>query len=345
MANEIIQNIKTFDVDTIELFAAKQQHVSHNEYDYTFIGAGGEGVVYKVGSHAIKIYKRAANISNELKAFELCDKMRNDNVCINTLKVISSIRMFNMPILIMELVDGSLEDWSKSNHDDQEWYNMIFQVVYGVFCLQKHLKMYHSDLKPKNILFKKLNEPINITYNIATLVNVTITTNTIFLLSDFGHAQSELLPIQELSPIQIDLYINENADLNELSSFHKRLAVTIIMDIYKYDRINKFGSADRNFASYVSHEKASLAIKLKNYPEYVQKRMLLRAMCYYLLEKNIIHLSSLRRVKNKIRLPSENVIMILNYINSHSNVDTMVYICSKLEMDNKNIKTLHVLNA
>jgi len=60
-------------------------------------------------------------------------------------------------ISIMEKADGTLFDWSNKPHSEDEWYNMLFQIMAGLTALQSDkLQIFHNDIKAQNILYHNI---------------------------------------------------------------------------------------------------------------------------------------------------------------------------------------------
>jgi len=320
--SDILTCINNMSKQTIIQFNTQCRNgtIKHNNCNFLFLGKGGEGCVYKVGNYAVKFYKSSndKNQSNELVSMMHCTKLFEKNVTNQLMKLEGHTVVHNYTVIIMKLISGSLEDWILQSHSEQEWYKMIFQVTYGVLCLQKCLKMFHSDLKPKNILFKTLDTPITINFKVQNELDITFETNTEFYLADFGHAQSLLFKKNKLSNSNIENALENNTDLEHLSEFNKRLIVSILLENYSIEQIISLAKDDPNVTSYIKNERNKLTEKFKNFPPHVLNNMIKRSISYYVYEKGYVLTDSLDQTK--IKLPPDIIAQFLPTLNTKINI-------------------------
>ena len=323
---DIIDNLK---YNEHEILIKKNPRVftisdNNKQLKLEFLGKGGEGIVYKYDNYAIKFYKNIIVFNKDLFITRLTNRLANDKITNNFLTLYGYTQVFQKDVMIINLIDGNLENWILSKHTDDEWLNMIFQMLYAVLTMQQCLKMYHADMKPKNLLFKKINPSIfeyNIKTNNKTYAYKT-KTNYIFMISDFGHSSSLLFPKQEynennISNDEINKLINKNKDLEHLASFHKRLIVTMINNTYSLDELVRIGNNNEDFNKYMANAKKEIEKDMHSYNDKVKSHMLFRSLAYYLLENDYIDIKSLQqKSKNKIHLPSKNIINILNSLSN-----------------------------
>jgi serine/threonine protein kinase len=258
------------------------QKKSYNNFIY--LGKGGTSVVYKYESHAIKIILKEKFNESEYKLSEYFNELLDKQISINFLRVYNLFDFGNYKVIEMELADGDLYKWINQKNSDNEWIKMILQLIISIRILQLKINFFHRDLKPKNILFKKLNNKINFTYKINNK-EYQIEMNTIFYLTDFTHSESNIT--EKNSKYQ---YINIDTDLYELENLPKRLKVDKLMNKYDIKEIIKIGDKSRlseNFKSYFDKEQSNL-IFLKSYPEFIKQKYLKRALIYYLVENKLI---------------------------------------------------------
>lgn len=294
--------------------------------NFKFIGKGGEGVVYKINNYAVKIYRqqnKQHKENNEIKILKKLNELLNKNITNNFIKIYDFVWIHNFDILVMELVNGDLEKWVKIKHSDTEWLIMIFQILYGLIVLQKYLKLYHSDMKPKNILFKKVNNGvykyvINNDNN-DKVASISFQTDTIFMIGDFGHAQ------MLTNSGEIMKYIENNSDLLQLSSFHRRLVVNMMENIYTLENLIEIGKKHKQFQKYFVWSKAKIDKDLKNFDEKTKNNMLFRSLAYYLIEYDYININDLPICeKDYSCLPSKKIIKILESLDGILGFDKLV---------------------
>lgn len=318
-----IKNLKYNDLQSL-LKNTKDQTI--NNTNYVFLGKGGEGIVYKIGSSnvAMKIYKIKSKRNKEICVLKKLNNLMNENVCNNFLKIYGSKNLFGHAILLMDLIDGNLEKWVEVEHSKNEWLIMIFQILYGLLILQTKLKMCHSDMKPKNILFKKVNSQIN-KYTINDNEICVLKTDILFMISDFGHSQSLFFNDNKMKNSEIELCIENNLDLKHVIAFHKRLAVTIITNHYTLENILDMGKNDINFIEYVKWITNEIDKDLKNYNPSIKKHMLFRDLSYYMLEKGYMDINDLpMQDKNiKIILPPKEIIELLESLEEVKGINSL----------------------
>ena len=330
---EIIRKFTHYDI--INMIKNNKNHTIRNSL-LIFLGKGGEGIVYRIAKtyFAMKIYKsKSRGINKEILVLQKLNGLMDRAITNNFLKMYGSYQVSGYFILLMGLLDGNLEEWVKIKHTDSEWYQMIFQVLYGLLVLQTHLKMYHSDMKPKNILFKNVNNQ-TYKYVINDKPVATITTNYLFIISDFGHSKSLLIDntndnIKGNTAINgaiscagtgntnviaesIELCIENNLDLEHIAGFHKRLAVTIITNAYTLENLIEMGGDDEYFIGYMDRSNQEIEQSMGKYSPHIKKHMLFRALSYYLLEHDYFNIDDLPVLANsKIILPSKKIMEVL----------------------------------
>lgn len=335
--NELINKINNMDQATFNKINAGENVIMLGQTKLIFIGKGGEGIIYGIGKFAIKFYKtnkssyteKYTNKGNSKEMFilEESTKLVNKNVTNNFLKLYAVTEIFKHTVIILDLVNGDLESWTDTLHDDNEWLSMIFQLLYATFVMQMCLKIYHHDLKPKNMLFKRLDKPCTIKYVIKNndkehvfFINV----NTIFLITDFGQASTLLSKSNVFIPETIQLSIDNNLDLEHLAVFHNRQAVTLLKKAYTVKDLIEMGKTDKNFRSYYDHHYNKIRKNMKGYPPNVIESMLFRALGYYVIEKKLIDISDIPNVDNDIFLPTKKIQHVLESLSELKGKGTLL---------------------
>lgn len=283
MVDDLIRQINNMDYKTYKKICFYEDKIVLGKYKLILLGKGGEGVVYGVDKYAIKFFIpnkqfSVAHKNNtreiEMSIFEKSLALLNRNVTNNFLRLFAKTKIFASTVVILDLVDGTLENWIETLHSDDEWMIMIFQVLYAVYIMQTCLKTYHNDLTIRNILFKKLNNPTVIKYKIKvgkTYSSFTFTTDIIFLIADFGCA-SMLEAVNKFIPKESDKYIqntvkfaiDNNLDLKHLSILHNTLALILMKNTYKLDELIEIGKKDSSFMQYYNETKKHLKHKYNN---------------------------------------------------------------------------------
>jgi hypothetical protein len=273
---------------------------------FIYLGHGAQGVAFKLTINDINdnslnyenvVLKVSTGISkNEIALLNKTSELVFKGATHNFLKVYDQFDIDNTKhITIMELADGNLNNWIKEYKNEYDIWTMIFQIIYSVNIMQKMLKMYHADMKPKNIVYKKLDNTKILKYKINEKI-YDIKINYLFFPIDFGHSQSLLLQNNKIPNESIINFITSNADLYELSSLPKRLYVDNLINKYQLSDIKNF-SKDINFIQYVKDVEDKIKKELPNYTKQVHDARIKRAILYYLVETNKID-------PNKIDVPN-----------------------------------------
>lgn len=292
--------------------------IKNNKVHIQMIGKGGQGKVYKIkaidlvatenelqhndscntkkcGYIVIKIVKKNPKVNNnELKIISYCKDIIDKHISPNFLYFYGVNSIANYNIIMSEYADGNLEDWLKTFHSYSEWRSFLFQFLIGVLCVQTKLKAYHSDLKPKNIFYKKLaNRTLSFDYEIidgGKREYIVPTYGYLYVLADFGRVQSLLLKHNKLNENSIKLYISNNIDLEHIIDLPKRIMVNTLEKIYSLDdllRIIKLRD-DIYFDNYFKNKRKEIDKDLSKYPDIVKNKMLYRSVAYYVVEKQYI---------------------------------------------------------
>lgn len=262
----------------------------HEGVIYKYLGKGGTGVVYKIKEdqdYAIKIIPKTKYNDKEYKIGLYLNKIINID-SINFVRIYDKIETESFVVLKMDYIPGKFTNWIMEKHTDKEWMECILQIIISLRILQQKINLFHRDMKPKNILFKTVEEPIEFEYeNPANNKKYKITTSTIFYITDFAHSTSNITK-EEDNKLYESLYDNEDSDLFEIKNIPQRLKVDKIMKEYKYNELHKIASKSEYFTEYYNEEKNKIEQKLKSYPTFIKEKHLTRNITYFILENNLI---------------------------------------------------------
>jgi len=301
-----------------------------NGKTYSYVGKGGEGVIYKLENKIIKIYTKVEMnmIVKEFYVFGLLRELNSINK--NVVHMDKYYLSLSNPVIIMELMDGDLTKWCtimvKNEEDtikamtddefDEQWLAMIFQVTYGLMFLNK-LKILHTDTKSKNILYKKndstLENNSNNEYNEYVINNDSyeVPTDYLFKVSDFGAIQIIGSSSNRISDEEIIYRIKKREDLYELSRILFRMVVNYGINDYNWSHINEIIKKDPKYKLYRDEQKEHLDKELGHMPQKVRDKMLLRSMIYYAIENDLIDKNEIIK-KYSLRMPSSIVSDVLD---------------------------------
>jgi serine/threonine protein kinase len=336
--DNLINNIKKMSHSTFKQINKCDEVVKLGNLKLKFIGKGGEGIIYGIDKYAIKIYKTNTSDythkytnqggSKEIFILKESSKLVDLKVTNTFLKVYGFTEVFGKTVVIMDLVDGDLESWTEKEHTDHDWLSMIFQMLYATFIMQICLKIYHHDMKPKNMLFKKCDGGMN-TYKYIIKTNGTqhefiLSTRDFFLITDFGQASTLLSNKNVFLPETIQISIDNNLDLEHLAVFHNRQAVTMLKDAYTLKDLVDMGKNDPHFMSYHDKHKNKINKNMKGYSESVKDSMLFRALGYYIIEKKYIDISDIPNVKHELYLPSKKIQKVLESLSELKGKGTLL---------------------
>ena len=275
------------------------------------ISKGGDGYVYKITinnfDYAIKVLKK--DDIKEILITEYAQRLYNKNI-IKIYDYFFSTKDFDKNVMIMELMEGNLEKWTKNmffnkyNFSDEDFNNefryMIFTISQAFLDLNEN-NILHLDAKPKNILFKKFDKKIRLNYG-----KKHIETYFLFKITDFGKAQIDKEEFKSNTDIDINVkkYIDDREDLFELSRILLRILVNIIVNKYDMSYFDKF--KDNKFIEYRDDTIKEINKTIYNYPSKIKNNFLKRSLLYYLIENNVIKTENIIK-KFKITYPNKEI--------------------------------------
>ena len=205
------------------------------------------------------------NWKNEIKISLLVSSFVVNRICPNfpmTVAIKFSSEYKNTFQQIIEKMDGDVEDlWDeiKKVENDHLKNIFVFQILIALYCLYKN-KIVHGDLKKKNIVYKKLDNPVIITY-ILQGKQYDIITNYIFYITDFGVSKNM---IQNKS--------DKVADIISIASIYLKGSITMKLDRtvsrelknILFPEVNMPNTRPKNFINYLSKNYENILLKLIN---------------------------------------------------------------------------------
>lgn len=278
-------------------------NVNDTVVSYKYIAKGGEGYVYfvefsknkKKYSFAVK-YKINSDSSNEVYYIKLGSMLVLDKFVPNFLLYYTSKTVDDKLLIAVEKADGDLNNWLETYHTDKEWYSFLFQITAGVVALQQH-NVQHRDLKPKNILYSKLEDKQKyFSYTVNKTEFFIEHTGYLFYISDFGHS------------VKVDKV--DNSDMYHIKTLYNRIVVSYLEKKYKFVQlINMVPNTDTQFKKYMKTEKIRIKKELEKYPQNIVNKMIKRSIAYYIVEKNYYKIDL---KDSKLKLPSTNIKQLID---------------------------------
>lgn len=121
----------------------------------------------------------------EYRIMQLTNRMIDKFICPNFIKAYDFDR--KMGILIMEYADSDTKFLFKNEYYDTEVYkSYICQILLSIYIFNNYTMLFHRDVKPDNILCKKIDKDIVFHYKIGKLDFYIPTFGYLFMLADFG---------------------------------------------------------------------------------------------------------------------------------------------------------------
>lgn len=268
-----------------------------------FIGKGGDGIVYKIESNVcgiavVKIFKKIDDMKNEIKILTKLKNIIDDNNCPNFIYMFGN----KNNKVIFEYCDGDLEKWFEEEHSYEEWYSVLFQLYMGIFFMNKIINISHNDLKPKNILFKKIKKSI-FRYKIDDKTYDIDNYGILVLIADFTKYNSN----------------KENLDLQNLLDIPNRIKINNIIKLNKYntkDIYNEY-KANHKFIEYYNLKKED-ADNIFNNNNCIKDKFFLKSLIYYLVENNLINYDI--KLKDELfKSPPNKIIELINKLDNKFN--------------------------
>ena len=308
--NDINNIIDKFDKQELE----KLYNFKSKDTRFKYIARGKEVIVYKLGNYAIKIMKTDDSSDNEIVAIK---KIINHPEFINFIRFYFVKEIENYTIYCMNLAKDHLRNWYKNTHTDIEWLSMLIQILIGMYQFNILLKMFHNDLKRKNVLYDYHDKIQILNYNINGKI-YQLKTKYIFYISDFSHASPENKHVANIS----DEYFIKHELFRKI--FTDVISNELIDDKYSKqyieDYIFKNTQKSEEYKKYYQEHEQKINNKFKNNKkmiEYVLKKTIIS----YGIEHDMIDITPF---KNKISSPSKQIIDLFSKLD-FNNLEECIY--------------------
>jgi hypothetical protein len=208
------------------------------EQNFEHIDSGTQSEVYKAHSDKCGsiVIKRAGkkeydeNYNNymlkklitENKILLKIKKLIIENICPNFIEVIDFIP--EKKCLILEYADGNVSKIIQNKINFELLLSFILQILFGFYCLNKNLKIYHNDSNLGNMLYKKINDDIIFCYELNGKKYYVPTFGFLFMISDFGRT------------VEISYIKKQKMDINkynDLRIFYFEIVKNIVKSVSK----------------------------------------------------------------------------------------------------------------
>jgi len=298
--------------------------INHQPIHYNFIAKGGQGQVFSLeyDNHIFAIKQSKIINKNEKQLLELMGGYVDSHICPHFLLIYAISTIENKDYVLMEKIDGDLNNWLSDEHTDDEWMSFLFQMLISVYVMKNYAKTYHNDMKPKNILFKILqSQPQNayLEYKLGDNTYYVPVFDKLFIIGDFGQAQSLLLNSNKMNNDEIKQHLDNNDDFINIHTLPSRIKVdNIIKNCNINDIINLFKKNQIDYEEYYNKSKNEINRDMKSYPQHIKDNMLLKSMAYFLIENKLYEQIYIKN-KSKMILPS---IKIQKFIEDNFNGKT-----------------------
>jgi len=320
--------------------------IDNNKIIYDFIGKGGKGTVFSLQindkdnnkNNGTVALKRASGNENEMLLLKLMSGYVDSQISPHFLLVYNVTSINNKNYIVMEKIDGNLNTWLEQVHSDDEWMSFLFQITMGIYVMKNYGKTYHHDLKPKNILYKNINEKDSyLEYRLNKETYYIPLFDKLFIIGDFGDGQSLLLDKNKLTSDQIKNKLQTNADFLYIQTLIKRIQVDNIIKNYNMNKLLEILKENNiNYSQYYKKEKEGIDVSMKKYPQSMRDFMLLKAMAYFVIENNLYDKLVFKN-KSRFILPSVKIRqMIENNYTGDKNPEQIIKEFYSSNMINKN---------
>jgi len=261
----IIKNIKLIPIEIFNELKTKNKRIEYKinnkKIKFKYLGSGGSSIIYRINKkYVLKICIKIH--SKDLFFLKLLEPS------IHLLKIYADFILYEHLFIIESIADNTLDKWIQKEHTNKEWIMMLLQIYYMIHILQTKYMIYHGDMTFRNIMYKKLKKNITINININENTNIIFETDIIFIIIDFGRAQSiiynSIYKPNVNTHEEIIEAIKKNYDNKYILFLHKKYFVNKIIE--KYENNNEF----------INYYKKKYNIN--NF----------RQIAYYLVEENII---------------------------------------------------------
>ena len=214
------------------------------------IGEGMAGQVYKIesskcGAIVLKKYvniksSEQIHIQNEIYLMKEIKKLIDNNICPNYIYYYDSyidknINKINNSYILMEYADTHMLNFFDNIRDDIICDSFYFQLLVAIMCYQKYLKAVHTDIRLKNIVYKKINPDTVFNYNINNINYYIPTNGYLFMLIDYE--QSQIYSDLNNNPKLLNK-INSNYDFKHIQNIYRRPIKKYMRDNNMYSRSN-----------------------------------------------------------------------------------------------------------
>lgn len=258
---------------------------SHDK-QFKYIAEGYQGIVYKLGNYAIKICEIDKHTKEEYPIIKI---LTEHNDLKNFIKFYHVRKTDKFVVYVMQYVQYTLKKlFDNKNITDNEWLNIMFQLLVSMYNMINDLKLYHNDLKFDNVMFDEVISPIKLIFNVNH-VNYEITTKYIIYVIDFGQSSFDKNKGRLINDIEF------------ISTIYKKFILEVLLhekDFLKYikqtNELVKYMNDLKN--------KPKFAKQKKDFIDYIVKKL----TTAYAIDNNLLNIKSCEEKYKD--LPYKNII-------------------------------------
>jgi len=293
-------------------YIKNSSYIIKDKYSLQALGRGSQGFVIKLEVNnliniAIKSYYNLKDIEPDKIYPFFTNRLVTNRISPNF--VVSSIDVFNDKYILMELLNGTINDLIKEHKfSDLIWKGFYFQLFHAIHTLFKTEWIIHHDLTVDNVFYKNIKDDyiyFRLTDPNENILILKIPTgNKLILIGDYGLSQ-RIKNINYAHAKKLAFYGEINYDL---FNFFSKLEYKLIVDLSRKKSLTElkqisYENNDQAIDSYIENSLAK--IQQNNIKETQNNPRFYAAM--YLIKKKYIF----QPIKSSYNFPTRETFYML----------------------------------